>query len=126
MLELTVGATMNRRYIVATTFLGIAACATSGPESPVSGAKVETSVITNNPTAAEGEGEYEVVDVPEVPKMATISDQANVPDQTKVVCRREKATGSHRVMRVCRTRTAIEKSRLADQDALRKLQRKAQ
>lgn len=107
---------MNRLYVVAITLLGIAACATSGPESPVSGAKVETSVITSNPTAAEDE--FEGVDVPEVPKMATI------PNQTKVVCRREKATGSHRVIRVCRTRAAIDKTRLADQGTVEKIQRK--
>lgn len=107
---------MNRLYVVAITFLGIAACATSGPESPVSGAKVETSVITSNPTAAEDE--FEGVDVPDVPKMATI------PNQTKVVCRREKPTGSHRMIRVCRTRAAIEKTRSAEQNAVRELQRK--
>ncbi len=100
---------MNRRYMVAATFLGIAACATSGPESSVPGAKVETPVITSKPTATEGE--FEDVDVPEVPKMAIISGQANIPGQSEVVCRNEIPTGSHLVIRVCRTRSEIEKKR---------------
>ncbi len=110
---------MNRRYVVAATFLGIGACATSGPESPVPGAKVDTSVITSNPTAAEGE--IEVVDVPDVPKTANISGQANIPDPNEIVCRREKKTGSHRVTRVCRKRAQIEARRVADQEAVRKM-----
>ncbi len=94
---------MNRRYVVAATFLGVAACATSGPDSPVPGATVETSVITSNPTVTEGE--FEDVDVPEVPKVAII------PGQIEVVCRNEIPTGSHLVIRVCRTRSEIEKKR---------------
>ncbi len=100
---------MNRRYVVAATFLGIAACATSGPDSPVPSAKVETSVTTSNPTATEGE--FEDVDVPEVPKVANIWGQANIPGQSEVVCRNEIPTGSHMVTRVCRTLSEIEKKR---------------
>ena len=110
---------MNRRYVVAATFLGIAACATSGPDSPVPGAKVETSVITSNPTAAEGE--FEDVDVPKVPKVANIPAQASIPDPNELVCRREKTTGSHRVTRVCRTRVEVERRRAADQEAIKKI-----
>jgi len=106
---------MNRRYVVAVTFLGIAACATSGPESAVPGAKVETSVITSNPTAAEVE--FEDVEIPEVPKVS------NIPDQTGIVCRREQKTGSRRIIRVCRTRAEIEQRQEADQDMLEKTQR---
>ncbi len=97
---------MNRRYVVAATFLGVAACATSGPDSPVPGTKYETSVITSNPTATEWE--FEDVDVPEVPKVENIPGQANIPGQTEVVCRNEIPTGSHLVIRVCRTRSEIE------------------
>ena len=110
---------MNRQYVVAATFLGIAACATPGPETPVPGAKVETSVITSTPTAAEGE--FEDVDVPELPKKANIPAQASIPVLNELVCRRERTTGSHRVTRVCRTRTAIERRRAADQQAARKI-----
>ena len=110
---------MNRSYVVAATFLGIAACTTPGPETPVPGAKVETSVITSTPTVAEGE--FEDVDVPEVPKMANIPAQANTLDSNKLVCRREKSTGSHRVTRVCHTRADIKRRRAADQVAVKKI-----
>lgn len=111
---------MNRRYIVAATFLGIAACATSGPEAPAPGATVESSAITSNPTAAEGE--IEDVDVPEAPKVATNVGEANIPDQTEVVCHSVKRTGSHMSKRVCRTRAMIEEMRKDGQDVLGDLQ----
>lgn len=110
---------MSRRYVVAVTFLGIAACATSGPESPVPGAKVESSVITSKPTAVEGK--FEDVDVPEVSKMATIPAQVNISHPNALVCRREKITGSHRVTRVCRRRVDIDRRRAEDQETIRKI-----
>lgn len=110
---------MNQRLVVAVTFLGVAACATSGPESPVTGAKVETAVISSKPTAAEGE--FEDVDVPDVPRMANISAQADIPDPNELICRREKTTGSHRVTRVCHKRVDIERRRAADQEAIKKI-----
>ena len=113
MLELIAGGSMNRRYVMATTFLGIAACATSGPESPVPVAKVETPTTTSSPTAAESV--IEVVDVPKVPKTVII------PAQSQVVCHKEKPTGSHRVIRVCRTRSQIANRRTADQAMLKNI-----
>ena len=115
---------MNLHYVAAATLLGMAACATPGPdtavpETPVPGAKVETSAKTSTPAVAEGE--FEDVDVPEVPEMANIPAQANIPGQTEVVCTREKKTGSHRVTRVCRTRTEIVARRAADQEAIKKI-----
>ena len=113
---------MNRRYVVAAIFLGLAACATSGSESPAPDAKVEAELKTSNPSAAEGE--IEVFDIPEVSTVANISDQANIPDSSGLVCRREKITGSHRVTRVCRTRAEIERRRTEDQTMINKLRRK--
>ncbi len=110
---------MNRQFVVAATILGIAACATPGPETPVPSAKVETSVITSTPTVAEGE--FEDIDVPEVPKMTNIPAQASNPDPNELICRRERITGSHRVTRVCRKRAQIEARRVADQEAVRKM-----
>ena len=92
---------MNRRYVVAATFLGIAACATSGPESPVTDAKAETSVITSNPTAAEGV--IEQVEVPEAPMETTIVDK------DELICTKERLTGSRIPQRVCLTRAERER-----------------
>jgi len=92
---------MNRRHVVAIAFLGIAACTTSGPESPVTGAKAETSVITSNPTAAEGV--IEQVGVPEAPMETTIADE------DELICTKERLTGSRIPTKVCLTRAERER-----------------
>ncbi len=102
---------MNRRYAVAATFLGIAACATSGSESPEPGASAGNSVPNSNSTATVGE--VEVVDIPEVPKAA------NIPARNEVICHREHRPGSKITRRVCRTRAEIEEALMAGQDSLR-------
>jgi len=96
---------MNRRHVVAIAFLGIAACTTSGPESPVPGAKAETSVITSDPTATEGEAEgvIEQDGVSEAPVETTVADG------DELICRREKLTGSRIATTVCLTRAERDK-----------------
>jgi hypothetical protein len=96
---------MNRRHVVAIAFLGIAACTTSGPESPAPGAKAETSVITSDPTATEGEAEgvVEQVGVSEAPVETTIADG------NELICTREKLTGSRIPTKVCLTRAERER-----------------
>lgn len=93
---------MNRRFVMAATFLGIAACATSGPESPEPGAEAGISVTNDISTMTAGE--VEAVDIPEV------SSVAEIPVQDEVICRMERRTGTHRAKRVCRSRSSIEKT----------------
>lgn len=81
---------MNRRYLVAGTFLVMAACATSGSVSPEHGAN-------------DGD-EVEVADTSEI---LTVAD---VRRQSEVTCRVEKRTGSNRASRVCRSRSQTAKS----------------
>jgi len=104
-IELTAGEAMNRRHVVAIAFLGIAACTTSGPESPVPGAKAETSVITSDPTAAEGdaEGVTEQIGVSEAPVETTIADG------DELICTKERLTGSRIPTKVCLTRAERER-----------------
>ena len=104
---------MNRRYVVAATFLGITACVTSAPESPDPAATAGNSVTNSNSTAAADE--LHVVDVPEAPILAKNEN----PNER--VCRYEQETGSHMRIRVCRTRAEIEGERLATQKALREM-----
>ncbi len=93
---------MNRQYVVAALFLGIAACVTSVPQSQKSGAEARNSATTSNSTTPASE--MVVIDIPEV------SEVANVPGQDEVVCRLEKRTGTHRATRVCRSRSQIANS----------------
>ena len=108
---------MNRRYLVAITFLVIAACVAPapGPESPEPPARVEPALTTStagNVTAVAGE--YDGDDVPEVRVVASSSENT-------VICERRKTTGSNIVQRVCRTKVSIERERRADQEEFHRL-----
>ncbi len=93
---------MNRRYVVAAIFLGIAACATSVPESPTPVASAGNSAPDAKSTTPVGE--VEVVAIPEVPMVT------DVPVRDEVICRMEKRTGTNRATRVCRTRSGNARS----------------
>ncbi len=105
---------MNRRYLMAATFLSIGACVTSGPELPEPAANAESSMTSSNSTAAAGE--LEVAEVPEVPSLADIPIRQ--PDR---ICRKERRTGSSFSKRVCRTPMQIEEARQSGQAMLREL-----
>ena len=108
---------MNRRYLVAATFLGIAACATSGPESPEPAANVENAATNTDTTPVEGQ--LEVVDVPEVPFSTNVP-----PPEDEIVCRRERPTGTYIARKVCRMRAQIEATRDTAQNTLDDLSRR--
>jgi len=93
---------MNQRYVVAAIFLGIAACATSVPESATPVASAGNSASDNE--AAPPVGDVEIVAIPEVPMVT------DVPVRDEVICRMEKRTGTNRATRVCRTRSGNAKS----------------
>ena len=107
---------MIRRYVVSAILLGIAACATSDPERPTPVAKASTSGQISNAPAAEGE--FDVVEVPKVPMATNISDGKDIPGEPKVVCRRERPTGSNRPRKVCRTVSGVGDA--MEQDAARR------
>ena len=96
---------MNRRHVVAIAFLGLAACTTSGPESPVPAAKAETSVITGDPTSPEGkaDGVIEQVGVSEATTATTIDDD------DELISTRERLTGTRIRTTVCLTRAERER-----------------
>ena len=108
---------MNRRYLVAATFLGIAACATSGPELPEPAANVENAVTNTDTTPVEGQ--LEVVDVPEIPFSANVP-----PPEDEIVCRRERRTGTYLAKKVCRTRAQMDAERDTGQNTLDDLSRR--
>ncbi len=105
---------MNTRYLMAATFLGIAACVTSDPELPTPAANAESSMANSNSTAAADE--LEVAEVPEVPSLANIPIRQ--PDR---ICRKERRTGSSFSKRVCRTPKEIAEARQSAQAMAREL-----
>ena len=89
---------MKTLFLVAAAWLGIAACVTSGPESPEPAAGTNKPVTNGNSTKAAGQ-----LEVGELPK---VSDSVSIPTQALVICRKERPTGSYISKPVCRTRTA--------------------
>ncbi len=106
---------MSRRFVMAATFLGIAACATPGPESAEPVANAEISA-TNDASPATTGG-VEVVDIPEVPKVT------DIPVRDEVVCSMEKRTGTNRAKRVCRSRSSINRTAIDAKEAFDDLRR---
>ena len=103
---------MNRHFVVAALFLSIAACATSVPPSPESGAEARNSATPVS--------EMVVIDILEE------SDVAIVPDQDEVVCSMERRTGTHRKVRVCRSRSQIARSAIEAKESFEVLRRSQQ
>lgn len=101
---------MNRRYVLTAAFLGIAACATSGPEHPETVAGTDNSVTNGAPPTTTDDvkvadiPDLEVADIPEVPKVT------DIPVRDEIVCSREKRTGTNRVIKVCRSRSSINRT----------------
>ncbi len=112
----TLGETMNTRYLITAIFLGITACATTGPEAPEPASITENA--DKNADTAVVENQLEVVDVPEVP------DSANVPPADKVICHKERRTGTYLAKKVCRTQARMDAEREAGQNTLDNLSRR--
>ena len=93
---------MIRRYVMTATILGIAACATSGPEVRETDAGADESVTKGTPTTTPGN-----VEVVEIPEVAQVTD---IPVRDEVVCTRERRTGTNRVKKVCRSRSSIDRT----------------
>ena len=111
---------MNFQILLLATILGLAACATSGPEPSEQTARTSSAdnmVVEND--AAENEGSLEVAEVPEVPVAASPP-----PSGDEVVCRKEKRLGSNRTIKICRTQAQTEADREAGQDTLGELSRR--
>lgn len=114
---------MNRQCVMAVSFLGIAACATSGHELPGSAGEVVIAAESSKP--ASPDVVTEDADVPEVPKVAQIERQAEISDPDAIVCRQITRTGSHLQKRLCQTRSGIEQRRTADQRELERITERA-
>ena len=83
---------MNRRYLIAVICLGVAACATSLPESTTPGVKAGNSATDSKSTTPVGE--VEIVTVTEVPMVT------DVPVRDEVICRIAERSGTNRATRV--------------------------
>jgi hypothetical protein len=108
---------MNTRLIIIAIFLGVAACATSGPEPKAPAANEEGPAA--NAESNEVEDQLEIVDVPAVAASENVP-----PPEDEVICHKEKRLGSNRSIKVCRTRAQMDAEREAGQDTLDSLSRR--
>jgi hypothetical protein len=86
-------------------------------------AKANTPAQISNATAAEGE--FDDVEVPKVPMATNISGQIDIPGEPRVVCRKERPTGSNRPRKVCHVVSEVGESleQNAARQSLKDLQR---
>ena len=103
---------IGRIFLAAMAAL-IAACASSGPETPV-----PANVDTVAAEAAPSDGEIYDIDAPNVEQTAAVAPDA---DGDEIVCRRETITGTRMSHRVCRRRADMEAMEEDSQEALRKM-----
>lgn len=106
---------MTRSFLMCITVLSVGACTTTGvPNASNTSTPTETaptpivdkSVTAESPSQTSAESKIEMIDVPPIEL-----SEATIVDSTanERVCRRERRTGSHRAVRVCRTRAEIER-----------------
>ena len=120
---------MTRAIALGTVILGLSACASNPAEqtqpavdrdaiaeSAVAPAATGSAPAVSSSAADDG---IHVVEVPTVAKTATLPAQVDEDHPEQLICRREKTTGSHRVTRICRTRSQIDEERDASQKMVR-------
>lgn len=105
---------MNKQLIPAALALCLSACATSGPEETTPAAEMAMAPVAaeKSQAAAEVESAGEAAEG-EVKTASTTED--------KIVCRKERVTGSRFAKKVCRRASDIEERAESDKDALRQM-----
>lgn len=104
--------------------LCIGACAStdvppaSTPAVPAQAATVDPREPATSSTQSGAESEIEMVDVPAVEESEI---PAMTPNANERVCRREIRTGTHRAVRVCRTRAEMNRLEEEGKDTFREL-----
>lgn len=118
---------MTRLIPIFISALCIGACASGGdptaannsaPADPAPTAVVDETETAAAPTEDSAQEELTVVDVPAVAQNAA---QVADPRKDQRICRREVRTGTHRAVRVCRTRAEIERMEQESKEAFRDL-----
>ena len=94
------------------------ALTTAAPAVPAQTATVDEPEMAASSTQTGAEAEIEVIDIPAVEEAAIPAAVSKGDDR---ICRREVRTGTHRAVRVCRTRAEIERMEQESKDTFRDL-----
>jgi hypothetical protein len=115
---------MIRQIILVSSMVGLAACAAPGPEPPLpsTGTGEAQKSVPSEPKQTITDGEVSVSDNQDPIVVAGEPGITDMP-RRRLVCVRERRTGSHRAKRVCRTEAEIEKLRIEGQDSFEDLHR---
>lgn len=126
---------MIRLITMTIAAIGVAACASSGPQNEAAGvaADSDNSNLVARSTTAEtamavetaevSAGEDTVIEYVEAPDVELEAAAAEPQQRSDVICKRERVTGSHRMERVCRSRGESEEARAETQQQIRGAQR---
>lgn len=119
---------MIRLIISMAILFGAAACASSPPPAQLAAADTVATANTSNEAVAGSEAtagakdEESTIESVEAPQVALTS--APVPEAIdELVCHRERVTGTHRMEKICRYRSEMDRTREETQRALRKMDR---
>lgn len=113
---------MIRLIILVAILAGMAACASSAPPSAASSADSVAVTNTGNEAVASSSDDKSIIEMTEVPPLAKTAAAATEPGD-EMICHRERMTGSHRLERVCRLKSDMDKTREETQKALRRMDR---
>jgi len=111
---------MTRLYISVAVIAGLAGCAASAPDMPVSDSGAVPVAVVSDEGETQGS---DVIHVVEVPAVAKTGAEVVVPAHDELICHRERLTGTHRVERICRFKSDIDESRKATQRTLQEMTR---
>lgn len=98
---------MNKHWAMAIAFIGLAACATSGPESSNTAATAAAPVHGSD--ALDAESSMQPANI------ARAAATPDIADENSIYCRKEKLTGSRIAQVVCMTPTEKERIRAISQ-----------
>lgn len=117
---------MTRLLAILVSALCISACATTGdPAGSNAGPVADASTpqpVESLPAESSAATGIESIEPPAVePTVIPVAAADESPDDR--ICRREVRTGTHRPMRVCRTRAEIERMETESKDAFKDLHR---
>ena len=116
---------MIRRCVAIIAVVGMAGCAATVENAPPPAADVPEPAVNSESPATDDE--LEVASIPKVPKATSRTSvpsvHQDVSAQNEIVCRREMRTGTHRAIRVCRTRAEIERIEIEGKDTFKELHR---
>ena len=111
---------MKHVIMIGVCVMCISSCASNGVPTAAESAAAPVVAMDESATAPEAPARGEISQI-DSPMVEQTSGPTAVARQDERICRREMRTGSHRAMRVCRTRAEIERMEEESKDTFKSL-----